>query len=39
VGCNAHVPYNRYGGMKNYLGHDKRWVENLILFPDRHAPF
>jgi hypothetical protein len=33
------VPYNRYGGMKNYLGHDKRWVENLILFPDRHAPF
>ena len=24
-----------YGGVKNYLGHDKRWVDNLILFPDR----
>jgi hypothetical protein len=24
-----------YGGAKNYLGHDKRWVSNLILFPDR----
>lgn len=24
-----------YGGAKNYLGHDKRWVGNLILFPDR----
>lgn len=23
-----------YGGTKNYLGHDKRWVGNLLLFPD-----
>jgi hypothetical protein len=29
------VRHGRYGGMKNYLGHDKRWVENLIVFPDR----
>ena len=26
-----------YGGGKNYLGHDKRWVANLIIFPDRWA--
>jgi hypothetical protein len=24
-----------YGGVKNYLGNDKRWVSNLILFPDK----
>jgi hypothetical protein len=24
-----------YGGAKNYLGNDKRWVGNLILFPDK----
>merc|ERR1712060_11768 len=26
-----------YGGGKNYLGHDKRWVDNLIIFPDHWA--
>ena len=26
-----------YGGGKNYLGHDKHWSDNLILFPDRWA--
>ena len=24
-----------YGGAKNYLGNDKRWLDNLILFPER----
>ena len=24
-----------YGGMKNYLGLNKKWVGNMILFPDR----
>lgn len=24
-----------YGGCKNYLGHDKIWVENVIAYPDR----
>jgi len=24
-----------YGGAKNYLGYDKIWVENFIVFPDR----
>ena len=22
---------------KNYLGHDKRWADNLIVFPDHWA--
>ena len=26
-----------YGGGKNYLGHDKRWADNLIIFPDHWA--
>jgi hypothetical protein len=26
-----------YGGGKNYLGHDKHWADNLIIFPDRWA--
>ena len=26
-----------YGGGKNYLGHDKRWAKNLIIFPDHWA--
>ena len=25
------------GGGKNYLGHDKHWADNLIIFPDRWA--
>ena len=24
-----------YGGAKNYLGHDKRWISNLLAFPGR----
>ena len=24
-----------YGGGKNYLGNDKRWLRNLIIFPER----
>ena len=24
-------------GGKNYLGHDKHWAENLIIFPDHWA--
>ena len=26
-----------YGGAKNFLGHDKVWVDNLVAFPDRWA--
>ena len=26
-----------YGGGKNYLGHDKHWADNLIIFPDHWA--
>lgn len=24
-----------YGGFKNYLGQNKRWLGNLVVFPDR----
>lgn len=26
-----------YGGFKNYLGQNKKWVGNLLVFPDRWA--